>query len=109
MHDEGSLSDEDSNDADIAFITKGIRRFWRGKGIRNNSDGSNSGGTSYKITEDMVCYNCGDKGHISRTCTKKKETLPKKDKAMMDAWRESDSDEEQERISLGCFMVFHIS
>ena len=31
MYEEGSLSDEDSNDVDIALIIKGIRRFWKGK------------------------------------------------------------------------------
>ena len=39
MHDEGSLSDEDANEADIALIIKGMRRFWRGKGMGTNSGG----------------------------------------------------------------------
>ena len=39
MHDEGSLSDKDANNADIALITKGMRRFWRGKGMGTNSGG----------------------------------------------------------------------
>ena len=37
MHEEGSLFGEDSNDADIALITMGMRKFWRGKGTRINS------------------------------------------------------------------------
>ena len=97
MHDKGGLWKEDSNDAEIALITKGIRRFFKGKGTECKSGGSNSRGVSYKVIEDTVCYNCGDKGHISRTCTKKKETLPKKDKAMMVVWGESDLDKEQEK------------
>ena len=32
LYDEGCLSDEDTNETDIALITKGMRRFWRGKG-----------------------------------------------------------------------------
>ena len=36
---------------------------------------------------------------------KKKEILPKKDKAIMTAWGEPDSDDEQERSFLGCFMA----
>ena len=77
MHDEGGLSVEDSRDADLAFITKGIKRFWRGKSNNNNSGGSNFGGTlTMKVTDDTICFNCGDKGHISRMCSKPKKEFP---------------------------------
>ena len=33
IHEEESLLDEDSNDAEIALITKRIRKFWKGKRI----------------------------------------------------------------------------
>ena len=57
-----------------------------------------------KVIDDTICFNCGDRGHISRMCSKLKEFPQKKDKAMMATWGESDSDEEQERTS-GCFMA----
>ena len=58
-----------------------------------------------KVTDDTICFNYGYKGHISRMCSKrKKEFIQKKDKKMMATWRESNSDEEQERTS-GCFMA----
>ena len=58
-----------------------------------------------KVTGDTICFNYGDKGHISRMCSKPKKEFPqKKDKAMLATWEESDSDEEQERTS-GFFMV----
>ena len=48
-----------------------------------------------KVTDDTICFNCGDKGHISRMCSKLKKEFPQnKDKAMMATWGESDSEEE---------------
>ena len=70
MHDEGGLSYDDSRDADMALITKGIKRFWRGKSTNNNSGGSNSRGTStMKVTDDTICFNCEDRGQISWICS----------------------------------------
>ena len=58
-----------------------------------------------KVTDDTICFNCGDKGHIYRMCSKPKKEFPqKKDKTMMATWKESDSDEERKRTS-GCFMT----
>ena len=79
MHDEGGLSNEDSKDADMTLITKGIKRFWRGKCNNNNSSENNSGGTStLKVTDDTICFNYEGKGHISRMCSKRRKSFPKR-------------------------------
>ena len=58
-----------------------------------------------KVTDDTICFNCGDRDHIFRMCSKPKKEFPqKKDKPMMATWGESDSNEEQERASR-CFMA----
>ena len=81
MHNKGSLSDEESTNTELALITKGIKRFWKGKDIGGN-ESSNNRGTPVEVFEDTVCYTCGEKGHITRNYTKKKvETALKKDKA----------------------------
>ena len=94
MHNEGNLSDEDSTDAELAQITKGIKRILKGKDTGGNAS-SNNGGTQFEVSKDTVYYTCVEKGHITRNCTKKMvETAPNKDKAMTATWRKSDSDEE---------------
>ena len=105
MHDEGGLFVKDSRDACMTLITKGIKRFWR-KGGNNNSSGSNSRGMStMKVTNETICFNCGEEGHISKMCSKpKKEFTQKKDNSMMATWGESNSDEDEEG-NFGSFMA----
>ena len=95
----------DSTDAELALITKGIKRFWKGKDIGGNAS-SNNRGMQVEVSKDSVFYTCGEKGHITRNCTRKKvETALKKDKSMTTTWGESDLDEEQERNPSNCLLV----
>ena len=82
MHNKGSLSDEDSTNAELTLITKGIKSFLKGKDTCGNAS-SNNGWMHVEVSKDTVCYTCGEKDHITRNCTRKKvETAPMKDKAM---------------------------
>ena len=78
------------------------RRFWKKNEPNKNSN-----------PRELICFNCGEKGHISRECTKpRKDKGPrnsynnsKDTKVMVAAWGESESDEEPQEGTEDCMMA----
>ena len=64
-----------------------------------------------RYTKDFICYNCKEKGHFARNCTKEKVKDRKdkeKEKALPVAWDKTESDEGLEtevRSSNMCLMA----
>ena len=71
--------EDDDPDAATAFFTKAFKQIF--------NKGKLQGNAPRRELKDVVCFNCNEKGHFARNCTKSKtEKSAEKQKALVAAW-----------------------
>ena len=86
----------------MTFITKVVKKFWKKNQSRRSNDALN--------LANIRSYNCQEMGHFANTCPKAKGESSyykeqKKDKAMVAAWGESDSDSDVKEKRRACLVA----
>ncbi|CAM8887664.1 unnamed protein product [Rhodiola kirilowii] len=126
---QASESSKEEDD-DIALLTRALTRANLGKGrnfriggsrgnfSRGNTDGtSNENGRNPRQKEDIICYHCQKKGHLSKDCHSKKKgeppvqkgeaPVPKPAHAMFVAWGDSEGDSDDGKLSKEACLMAH--
>lgn len=87
----------ENEDQELVLMTKMVKKFLKKKNF-------GSAPTTKKDIKDITCFNCQEKGHFAKDCSKPKQERPSTDgkRAFLTAW--GDSDEEQENAMDQCLM-----
>src|ERR1044071_4178999 len=96
LMESDSLPAEDE-DQELVLMTKMVKKFLKKKNF-------GSAPTTKKDIKDITCFNCQEKGHFAKDCSKPKQERPSTDgkRAFLTAW--GDSYEEQENAMDQCLM-----
>lgn len=102
---EELTSPEENFDDEVAFITKGFRKFYKknGKNFRKKFSSKMSKDSSRRKEvpiEEVICYECKWQCHYASNCANKKyKSKGKNKKAMTTTWDNDTDDEEKESSS----------